>query len=318
MKHHPELALGIDCGGTNIKIALVEKSGQILHSTLEPIDFNKTHEQAIADIAQRVKKFLKNHKAARIKSLGMGIAGEVDSRKGIVRFSPNLHWRNVPLKEILSEEIDLPIFIENDANCAAWGAYCLDAKKDCETLICLTLGTGVGGGIVLNRKLYRGSTGSAGEIGHMSIQYDGRICKCGNYGCIESLVGAWGLIRNAEEGIQKGSAPILAEMLKKIGAELTPKLLEDAAKKNDPFCKQLWLDSGERLGVALANLVNIFNPERIVLSGGVSKAGDLLLIPALHTLGMRAFQTPAQKVKVTLSKFDEKLGVAGAALLFWE
>ena len=318
MKSKKNLALGIDCGGTNIKIALVKASGEIVHSALEPIDFKGTPEKVVRGMAQRIKRFLKQNKTSRIESVGMGIAGEVDQKKGIVRFSPNLGWKNVPLKDVLSKELKIPILIENDANCAAWGAYCLDAKKDCENLICLTLGTGVGGGIVLARKLYRGATGSAGEIGHMTIKYDGRMCKCGNYGCVESLIGARGLIQTAQDGLKKGLAPVLEKLLKKKGVILGPKILEEAARKNDPYCRQIWTDAGERLGAALTNLVNIFNPERIVLCGGVSKAGNLLLTPALHTLGARAFQTPAQKVKVTVSNYDENLGVVGAALLFWK
>ena len=318
MKKRDGLALGVDCGGTNIKIALVKRSGEIDHIAMEPMDFSESPERVIADMAIKIKKFIKRSKPGRLQSIGMGIAGDVDQKKGIVRFSPNLNWKNVPLKNILFKELKIPVAVENDANCAAWGAYCLDAKRDCQNLICLTLGTGIGGGIIIHGRLYRGATGSAGEIGHMTIQYDGRRCKCGNYGCLESMVGAWGLIRIAEDGLKKGLAPVLKKMLEKKGAALSPKLLEDAAKMNDPYCGQIWTDAGERLGAALATLVNIFNPERIVLCGGVSKAGALLLTPALHTLGMRAFETPAQNVRVTISRYDENLGVAGAALLSWE
>ena len=318
MKKKAALALGIDCGGTNIKMALVKKSGEIVRSALAPMDFTEPPEKVIADMAGKIKKFIVQSKTSRPESLGMGIAGDVDQKKGIVRFSPNLNWKNVPLKNILSKELKIPVRIENDANCAAWGAYCLDAKKDCENLICLTLGTGVGGGIVIGGKLVRGATGSAGEIGHMTIEYQGRRCRCGNYGCLESLVGAWGLKQIAEEGLNKGLAPVLQKILKDKKADVTPKLLEEAAKAGDPFCKQLWMDAGERLGAALTNLVNIFNPERIVLCGGVSKAGSLILAPALHTMGTRAFETPARAVRVTISAYDEKLGVGGAALLFWE
>jgi glucokinase len=230
-----------------------------------------------------------------------------------------LNWKNVPLREILSGEIREKILVENDANCAAWGAYCLDAQKDCRNLICLTLGTGIGGGIVVGKKLYRGATGSAGEIGHMSIEFDGRACRCGNFGCLESMIGAWGLIQTAEEGLKKGLAPILKKILRSSSnAELDPRTIERAAREGDPYCGQLWKDAGRMLGSALASLVNVFNPERIILSGGVSKAGSLLLEPALHTMGSRAFAAPAREVKVTVSKFDQRLGVAGAALLLWE
>jgi glucokinase len=141
--------LGVDCGGTNLKIAWVKESGEIIRSALEPINFKRSVGQVVADIASRIKIFLSRHGASGLRNLGMGIAGEIDSAQGIVRFSPNLGWKNVPLKKLLARHLDAKVAIENDANCAAWGAYCLDAKKDCENLICLTLGTGVGGGIVL-------------------------------------------------------------------------------------------------------------------------------------------------------------------------
>ncbi len=310
-------ALGIDCGGTNIKIALVRTDGKILDSVLEPIDFDCAPQVSVHSMAEKIQRFIHKNKAAGIASVGMGIAGEVDQSRGIVRFSPNLGWTDVPLKKFLSQKLNLKIFIENDANCAAWGAFCLDAGRNCDNLLCLTLGTGVGGGIVLNKKLYRGSTGSAGEIGHMTVQYDGRRCKCGNFGCLESLIGAWGLVKTAEEGMRSGRASNLKKLIQ-AGSKLTPQLLAEAARKKDPFCVKLWQTAGEQLGSALSNLVNIFNPDRIVLCGGVSKAGNLILRPALRSLKKRAFKTPVEKAEITVSKYDQQLGVAGAALLFLE
>lgn len=314
-----KLRLGVDCGGTNLKLAVVKESGEIVRSRLEPIDFREPSAKVIDKIAKSIKNFLNQAKIKKVSSIGMGVAGDVDQANGIIRFSPNLNWRNVALKEALIQKLKTPVFIDNDANCAAWGAYCLDAKKDCDHLVCLTLGTGVGGGIVLNKKLYRGATGSAGEIGHMTVEIHGRACRCGNFGCLESMIGSWGLIQTAEEGLRKGLAPLLEKILhgspKK---ELNPETIATAARKGDAYCQQLWKDAGEYLGAALSNLVNVFNPERIVLCGGVSKVGALLLDPTMHSLGRRAFATPAQKVKVTISQFDERLGVVGAALLLGE
>lgn len=319
MTNKESLALGVDCGGTNLKLALVKESGTLVRMKSVSIDFKDPAEKVLLDIAKRIKKFSKECRVKNIKGIGMGIAGDLDHENGIVRFSPNLNWRNVPVGNVLRKELELPIVIENDANCAAWGAYYLDAKKDCDHLICLTLGTGIGGGIIIDGKLHRGATGSAGEIGHMTIQYNGRPCKCGNFGCLESMVGAWGLILTAQEGLKKSLAPVLNKILQSSRKmELNPKTIALAATRGDPYCQQMWRDAGEILGSALSNCVNIFNPERIVLCGGVSKVGSLLLEPMMHTLGRRAFSTPAQKVKVTISKFEERLGVVGAALLSWE
>jgi len=319
MKKTGAVALGVDCGGTNLKLALVRRTGEIVHSKLEPINYHEDPEKTISKMAKRLKAFLKQCRATTVECIGMGIAGDIDQANGVVRFSPNLGWKNVPLRELLSKDIDQDLCVENDANCAAWGAYCLDAKKDCANLVCLTLGTGVGGGIIFNGKLYRGSTGSAGELGHMSVQANGRACRCGSFGCLESMVGAWGLIEIAEEGLAKGLAPGLEKILRNSRkAMVSPKTIEQAARDGDPYCKQMWWDAGLMLGTALANIVNVLNPDRIILCGGVSKVGRLILDPAMHSFGSRAFKAPAQRTQVTISKFDERLGVVGAALLHRE
>lgn len=314
-----KFTLGIDCGGTNLKIALVDVSGKIHRLQQDSINFKDAPEKVIEGIARRIKKFVQGAAAKEISGIGMGIAGDIDQPNGAVRYSPNLGWKNVPLKKILSEKLTFPILIDNDANCAAWGAYCLDAKRDCENLLCVTLGTGIGGGIILKKKIYRGVSGTAGELGHTTVDFRGRACRCGSFGCLESIVGAWGLVQTVEEGLKKGLCPNLKKNLERTSKKvLTPELIAKAAREGDSFCRQTWNEAGEVLGAALANFVNLLNPDRIVFCGGVSKAGDLILPPTLHSLGRRAFQSAVSAVKVTLSQFDEKLGVAGAGLLFWE
>ncbi len=314
-----QLILGADCGGTNLKMALVDGKGRMIASDLQPMNYKQSPAGAMNDMAAKLKGFIAQHKvrAVSIKGLGIGIAGDVDPVKGLVRFSPNLGWKNVPLKAHLQKKLRLPITVDNDANCAALGAFYLDARGACQNLVCLTLGTGVGGGIIIRKKLYRGSTGSAGELGHMTIDYRGRRCGCGSLGCSESLVGAWGIIQTAKEAIAKNQAPRLNRLVRE-GSKLSPKLISQAAKAGDGYSKKLWEHTGFQLGCILANCVNIFNPDRIVLSGGVSKVGGLLLRPALATLRKRAFKVPVGKVKVTVSKYDEKLGVMGAAFLLLE
>ncbi len=307
--------MGIDCGGTNLKVALVKPGGEIFKWTLAPINFKQKEERALRDIAKAVLTFLKKNEVTQVERVGMGIAGDVDQVEGVVRFSPNLGWKNVRVSAPLCQALGMPVILDNDANCAAWGAYCLDAKRNCQNLLCLTLGTGVGGGVILGRKLYRGSTGSAGEFGHMSIQFNGRKCKCGNLGCLESMLGAWGLTLSAEEGMDRGLSPELLRLTANGKKKITPKLIARAAHRKDAFAVALWQESGEHLGAALANLVNLFNPDRIVLCGGVSKVGKLLLDPTRRELAKRAFLVPAKHVRLTISQYDERLGVVGAALL---
>lgn len=305
----------MDCGGTNMKLALVSAEGKIFTSQTIAINYNQDVKKSVQEMAEGVRSFLSENRIAKIKQIGVGIAGDVDSKNGVVRFSPNLNWTDVHFKEMLEAELKLNCFVQNDANCAAWGGYILDGKARTHNLICLTLGTGVGGGIILNDQLYEGVLGSAGELGHMSINYDGRVCKCGNIGCLESYLGAWGLILSAQELISKKRAPILSKLIKESSAKISPRLVKTAAVQGDPDCRRLWQQSGIVLGVALANLVNIFNPDLILLAGGVAKAGDLILKPALQEMRKRAFSTPAKHVQVKVSKLDQILGVAGAALL---
>ncbi len=318
MKNSKRYILGADCGGTNLKMALVDDRGRMAASDLQPMNYRQSPAKAMDDMASLLKSFMAHHGAVKVRGLGIGIAGDVDPVRGIVRFSPNLGWKNVPLKAHLQKRLRLSITVDNDANCAALGAFHLDARGACENLVCLTLGTGVGGGIIIHKKLYRGATGSAGELGHMTIDYRGRRCGCGSQGCTESLVGAWGIVQTAKEAIAKNQAPGLKKLLKVPGNILSPKLISQAARSGDAFSKRLWEQTGFQLGCVLANCVNIFNPDRIVLSGGVSKVGNLLLRPALATLRKRAFKVPVSKVKVTVSKYDEKLGVMGAAYLLFE
>lgn len=319
MKKRSGLTLGVDCGGTNIKIALVKSSGEIVKSRLAPIGYRGRPADVIREIGVQINAFLREAEVDRIAGVGFGIAGEVDQKRGVVRFSPNLGWNSVPLKKILAPHLRAPILIDNDANCAAWGAYWLDAGKDCDNLVCLTLGTGVGGGVVIGGKLYRGATGSAAELGHMSIRYDGRPCKCGSTGCIEALIGAWGMIQTAEEALKNGIAPGLQRFLDEHpGSRVEPRVLAQAAKSGDAYSKRLWLETGTYLGYALTNYINIFNPERIVLCGGIAKSGALLLKPALQVVRKCAFKTPAKAVRITVSKHDQNLGVVGAALLSQE
>lgn len=312
-----QFILGADCGGTNIKMALVDAKGSMIASDLQPMDYKQSPAGAMDAMARKLKNFMDARGIRSVRGLGIGIAGDVDPVKGFVRFSPNLGWKNVALKRHLERRLRLPITVDNDANCAALGAYRLDARGDCANLVCLTLGTGVGGGLILNGKLYRGSTGSAGELGHMTLDYKGRRCGCGSFGCTESLIGAWGIVQTAREAIRENRAKVLKKRISG-GAVLSPKLIAEAARSGDTFSKSLWKQTGVQLGCALANCVNIFNPDRIVLSGGVSKVGALLLNPALATMRARAFKVPLSRVKVTVSKYDEKLGVMGAAFLLLE
>lgn len=308
-----KLYLGIDLGGTEVKIAVVSAEGKLREEARIPNNVVSLPEEICGQIIERAKA-MKDF--SKLSGTGIGVAGDIDQEHGIVRFSPNLPaWKNAGLRKMFGRALPRPIVVDNDANAAALGAYWLDAKGKVDNLICITLGTGVGGGLIINGKLYRGATGSAGEVGHMPFEPNGPICKCGSRGCIERYLGAPSLSLQAREEVKMGKSKTIVRLVDGRLNDITPQVIATAAQKGDHLAKKLWEDAGERLGIVLAGLINLLNPEMIVLAGGVSRAGHLLLDPIRETIKERAFLTPANACKVVISKYNQQLGVVGAALL---
>jgi glucokinase len=309
-----KLALAIDMGGTGIKMGLVDAAGKLSRTFRLPTP-NSSPEQVISSIAQQAQAILQLAGRKRVFGVGVGCAGEIDPDKGIVRISPNLRWKQVPLKALLSKHLKLPILVDNDANVAAWAAYAVEAKRKVRHLLCVTVGTGVGGGLVIDGKLYHGATGSAGEIGHMTLFPEGLPCLCGNQGCTERYIGAKAMTHEATHAIQSGEKSLITGLVKNDLSQLSPHVIQKAARQGDRLALHLWEQAGERLGITLASVVNLLNPEWIVLAGGLSRAGSLLLDPLRRTLLKRSFPTPARAVKLVISKLDQDLGMVGAGLL---
>ena len=305
--------LGIDLGGTEIKIAIVDQKGNICEESSVPNRIDSLPRLIVKEIADEARKMahFKN-----ICGIGVGVAGDIDQEKGVVRFSPNMtEWKNVPLKKMLEKELRRPVVIDNDANAAAVGAYWLDAKGRAKNLICITLGTGVGGGIMMDGKIYRGTTGSAGEIGHISFDPEGPQCNCGSRGCIERYVGAPYLSLRARELARKDKNTAIRKIVQGNLDQITPKVLSQAAEEGDALALRIWDDAGEMLGVILAGVINLMNPEMIVLAGGMSKAGHFLLEPIKRTVNERAFTSASKACTIVISHSTRKLGVVGAAFL---
>ncbi|MGE4385583.1 MAG: ROK family protein [Endomicrobiaceae bacterium] len=305
--------LGIDMGGTSIKIAVVNDKADIIEESALDTDIKAKPEKVIVDIVNACKKLKFYNK---VKSIGLGIAGDVDFKNGIVRFSPNLpKWKNVKLKKELEKITKKIVFVDNDANTACIGAYWLDLKAKSDNMICVTLGTGVGGGIIIDKKLYRGNTGTAGEIGHMTLELNGNKCNCGNFGCAEAYIGAKYLVRQAVELMKTQKSEYILQLADYDESKITPRILSVAAAKGDSVAKHIWLCAGQKLGILLANIINFINPDSIVLCGGISKSGKELLKYANKEIKLRAFNTAADSCKIIISKYTSKLGVVGAAML---
>ncbi len=313
-----KLAVGIDMGGTGIKLGLVDPSGKLVKTIRLPTPINTHPERVAASVAQETKNLLKKAKLRDIVGIGVGCAGDIDPVHGTVRISPNLRWKQVPLKTLLARTLKFPIHVDNDANVAAWAAYQVEAKRKVKNLLCVTVGTGVGAGLVLDGKLYHGVTGSAGEIGHVTLFPEGLICACGNQGCTERYAGAKALCYEAKHAIQSGEKTLIQKMVKNDLSKLTAFIIQKAARKGDRLAQHLWEQAGERLGITIASVVNLLNPEWIVFAGGLSRAGSLFLDPIQRTILKRSFSTPARAVRLVISKLDQDLGMVGAGLLAHE
>jgi glucokinase len=308
------LTLGIDLGGTGIKFAVVDPRGNILHRAKVLTPSKRDPVEVVSLIAAQAKSLIEVTRK-RIHGIGIGTAGDVDPKTGSVRMSPNLGWKNVPLKALIARRLKYPIHVDNDANVAAWAAYVVEAKRRVKNLLCVTVGTGVGGGLILNGELYRGTTGSAAEIGHLTLYPDGVPCACGNHGCLERYVGAVAMAQEARDAIQSGAASLVSRMVQDDLSKISPFILQEAARLHDKLAVQMWNRVGERLGIGLAGLINVLNPEWIVLAGGLSRAGDLLLDPVRRTIEKRSFPTPGKAARLVISKLDQELGVVGAGLI---
>lgn len=276
-------ALGVDVGGTFAKLALVDRKGRVLRAAQLPTE----PRLGAASFVRRVKAATKGWTYGRV---GLALAGGVDHDKGTLLFVPNLPgWTGYRFKKAFG----VPTVVENDANAAAWAA-----ARGRQSAVVITLGTGVGGGIIAGGRLWRGATGSAAEIGHMVIEVGGEICGCGRHGCLEAYCGTAGIQRIA-------------------GRRVTPKELAEAALKGDAAALDVWEEVGTRLGEGIANLVLILNPEAVYILGGVARAGELLLKPARRVLAAQPFRRPFQRLKL-LAPADRDWGALGAALLALE
>jgi len=309
--------IGVDIGGTNVKIALVDEKGIIAYSNSVPTRAEMGYEYTIQNIISTIKDSLKesNNDISSIGGIGFGLPGQIDSVNGIVRLLPNIPgWVEVPLAKIVRDEFNVPVKLDNDVRVATLGELNFGAGKGCQNLVCLTVGTGVGSGIVLNGQLVRGASMTAGEIGHVVVERNnGEICGCGARGCLEAYASGPSIVKMAKDYIAGGKSTKFKEIA--AGNEITPYMVYEAAKQGDAVAKQIFNIVGEYLGVALVSVVNLLNPEKIIVGGGVGQAGDLLLNPVREAIQRRCIPTSAAAVEVVMAQLGESAGVVGASLL---
>jgi len=312
-----EVILGLDVGGTKIAAALVGPDGGIIKETRETTcsgDFSSF----LLPLRRAVNYLLEFScsKELEVTGIGLAIAGMVNFEKQRVIFSPNLPLRNVAIRGILEEEFNVPALIDNDANCAVWGEKIFGAGRGRRNLVCITVGTGIGGGVVIDGKLYRGATGAAGEIGHMIIDPKGPPCGCGSFGCLEALASANALVGKAVSGVPADSL-----VLKIAGGDkrnISGETITEAAAAGDSFAQDILADTGRIIGAGLSNLVNIFDPEQIIVSGGFGTApefGRFVLRFAEEKVLSRAMAMDSREVEIVTGVLGQKAGIVGAAAL---
>ena len=306
--------IGLDLGGTAIKVGIVSDKGEILSKKEIPTP-KESREKILEAMSESISYFLDSSKNEKILGIGIGTPGLADE-DGKVFLAPNLpNWDNLNLKQIFEEKFSIPVKVENDANAITWGEYKFGAGQGCSNLICITLGTGLGGGVVLGGKLLRGLQYSGVEIGHVPIYYDGPRCNCGNTGCIERYVGAQYITENAKEKL-KDRKSLITDMVKGDMDKVTPKVISQAYLKGDELAKEVWIEVGTYLGAFFSGMVNLLNPQLIIIGGGIARDGEILFSTIKKVIDERSFYLLAKDVKVVPAKLGKEAGIISCASLF--
>jgi glucokinase len=313
--HHP--VIGIDLGGTKIRSVVTRRDGEIVGEDVRPTDAEDGQNAVIGRLIASVKAAVavSGIHPSEIVAAGLTAPGTVDFDAGVLHQPPNLPgWDAVPLARLLAGPLGCPVFLENDANAAAYGEWRHGAGMGLRHMIYLTVSTGIGGGLILNGALYRGADGAAGELGHMTVDVNGPPHNCGMIGCLEVMASGTAIARMAQEAVDAGQSQSLARLAAERG-ELTAAEVDDAAEAGDPAASLILDRAAGYLGVGLANYINIFNPEAIIIGGGVTRIGRRLLEPAFRLAKVRAFRLPSQRVNLTLAALEGRAEVLGVAAL---
>lgn len=313
--------LGVDIGGTNLVVGCVAEDG----SALRAVASEPTHAEAgSSDVLDRlvalarhaIDRTRQSVPGAEIIGVGVGAPGPLDTRSGIVLLTPNLGWVDLPLRQIIHDRLGLPAALDNDANCAVLGEWWVGAARGSRHAIGLTIGTGIGGGIILDGHLYHGASDVAGEIGHTTIDTEGRRCKCGNYGCLEAYASGPNIALRAREALEAGAESVLPARVGGDLGRITAQTVYEAAAAGDELALEVVNDTARFLAVGVANLLNVFNPEVVVVCGGVTLAGDHLFVPLRREVARRAFKPAVAACRIVPGALVGTAGVYGAAKVF--
>lgn len=306
--------IGVDLGGTNIAVGVVTEDGKIIASDSTPTLAERNYQEIIADMAMVCRRVVEKAGLTidDIKAVGIGNPGSVDSKNGVVLYSNNIKFVNTPVAEEFRKHIDLPVYIENDANAAAFGEY-IENGDDCEHFVFITLGTGVGGGIIINKKIYKGFNEIGGELGHITLVHGGEMCTCGNKGCWEAYASVTALIRQTKEAIKNNPDSLMVKLAEENGG-VSGRTAFMAAKAGDKAGEAVVKQYIEYVASGLVGIINIFQPERIVIGGGISREGDYLLNPIREYCDKYGYNKNSKKTDIQIATLFNDAGIIGAAM----
>jgi glucokinase len=311
--------VGIDIGGTNIVVGTVAEDGsEVLGLVAQPTLAEQGANAVLNRIVKLSRASMAGAAGTEIVGLGIGSPGPLDTKRGVVLLTPNLGWTNYPVRDRLAQALGLPATLDNDANCAIFGEWWRGAARGAEHVVGLTIGTGIGGGIVLGGQIYRGASDIAGEIGHMTIDSTGRRCKCGNYGCLEAYASGPAIAARAVEGVEAGVDTALPDYVDGDLSKITAQVVYEAAHDGDDYAREVVKDTAKFLGAGIANIINIFNPQVVVICGGVTLAGDRLFVPLVSEVKRRAFKPAVDVCRIVPGELTGTAGVYGAAAVFMQ
>ncbi len=315
--------VGLDIGGTNMVVGLVPVEGGAAVGvrklpTRSAAGGEDVVRRAVEAVEGSMEEVFRTEGGGRsqVAGIGIGAPGPLDRKTGVLLEAPNLGWRNFPLRSLVSDGLGLPAEVDNDANCATYGEWWMGAGRGSTVLVGLTLGTGIGGGLVINGELHHGVSDAAGEFGHTTIDSTGRKCKCGNYGCLEAYASGPNIAARAVEGIEYGAESVLVELVEGDLEKITAATVYEGVVLGDPYAHEVMKETAKLLGVGVANLINALNPDVVVIAGGVTRAGDHLFVPLRKEVRRRAFRSAVDACRIVPAALPETAGVVGAAGIF--
>ena len=309
-----DVYVGVDLGGTNIKSGLLTDAGEVIAEKATDTEAEGGVTHVLDRMADLVSELMESAGSQfRVVGVGVGVPGQVDVRVGAVREPPNLPgWIEVKVESEMKKRLGLPVSMDNDANAAALGEFAYGAGRGVTEMLMVTLGTGVGGGLILRGEVYRGAVGAAAEFGHVIVQRYGWVCGCGRKGCVEAYVGTRGILRFVEEKLRSGRESLLRNIEP---GRMTPKAIFESASRGDEVAVEVFRDVGEYLGVGLGSVANLLNIERVVIGGGVAKAGEFIFGPTRRSLAETALAASRDVIDVVPAALGERAGFIGAARL---